>query len=394
LTRAFPTDHSHRFVILTGILFLNIFFGCNGDPISVSEPQSPEIRAILAPARAFLDPADTITVHVHVIDPQGVPDIAAVTLFGQMPESGGTFMLDMRDDGLDGDIIAKDGQFVVKIVGSMWQKTGTGLLSATALDKSENRVGGDTLTIDIIAGTRGSAPVIESVIFPNTVNIDSTFQIMLLARVFDTDGSDNIDSVEYRVFPPSFPVPAFTGFLLDNGISDDGIAGNGIFGAMFANQSLGTATGLYTLRVQAFDKAGNESRAVTRVFVVESDLDNRPPQIVSVAAPDTISRSSTGPFVLRAVARDANGPGDISRVFFNTFRPDGTPSSGNPFFMKDDGVKDNNGLGDNVANDGEYALVIEITTANATGSYRFEFQAEDRAGLLSEKFVHTIVVVE
>ncbi len=91
---------------------------------------------------------------------------------------------------------------------------------------------------------------------------------------------------------------------------------------------------------------------------------------------------------------DPNGLGDIARVFFNSFFPDGTPSSGNPFLLRDDGQKDQNGLGDAVANDGEYSLAIAIGNASQLGTFRFEFQAEDRGGLKSEIVVHRITVIQ
>lgn len=384
-----------RFFCFTVCLLCSAcLIACNGDPILLNLPQTPEISQIYAPARAFLSSNDTIAVHVRVDDPQGPQDIAAVELIVRQPAGSSTFSLALRDDGTAGDILAGDGQFIGKIAGSMWQRTGIAGLVAWARDRAGNRASSDTVEIEIAPGERGSAPFIRSVVFPDSVLIDSTFQLALLAEVDDADGLATIDSVRFGIYPPSFPEPSFSGLLLDDGLHGDNAAGDGLFGVMFSNRLLGPGRGLYTLRVQAQDRAGNLSRPAVRNFAVRSARQNLPPVIVSVAAPDTISRTGTGPFVLRVVVSDPNGLGDIARVFFNTFLPGGQPSSGNPFFMRDDGVRDSNGLGDTVANDGEYALTITISASNATGTYLFEFQAEDRGGLLSEKFLHRIVVVE
>lgn len=382
------------YLLLALLSFSFLIYACNGDPISLSEPQAPEIRNIFVPEKAFIDPGDTLIVHIQVFDPQGVSDIENVVLSGVQPDASGTFALDLRDDGLDGDIIAGDGQYVVKFTGAIWVQSGTGVLFGDVTDKSGNSAQSNNIDIEIVAGSRGSRPVINEITFPDTVNIDSTFQILLLAKISDADGFNSIDSVKYEIFPPSFPISSLRGVLVDDGQADDGIAANGIFGTAFTNTNIGIEKGIYTLRIQAIDESGNKSTARTHHFSLTSRLENLPPVIQNISAPDTISRASAGQIVLRAIVSDPNGLGDISRVFFNTFLPNGNPSSGNPFFMRDDGVKDSNGLGDNVANDGEYALTITISASNATGIYRFEFQAEDIAGLLSEKSMHRIVVVE
>lgn len=62
--------------------------------------------------------------------------------------------------------------------------------------------------------------------------------------------------------------------------------------------------------------------------------------------------------------------------------------------MRDDGIKDGQGYGDETAGDGEYTAVIVITSSVTLGNYLFEFQAEDKSGLKSEKVNHTITVIE
>lgn len=368
------------------------FFACNGDPVAVPELQFPEIRELITPENAFVDPNDTLIVHARIVDPQGSSDIASVVLVATLPQNVGSFMLDMHDDGAEGDIIAGDGQFVVRFAGAQWQQAGTGEMQVRVTDFAANSTESASRSIEVKAGTRGSTPIIANLTIPDSIRVDSTYEIAVLATITDPDGSSDLDSVHYAIYGPSSPTALRTGLLQDDGQVDDGIAGNAIFGVSLTNTNISIGAGIYTLRVQAVDLSGNRSLPRTKSFMIQSALTNVPPVITSVSAPDTISRNTTGPFVLRVRVSDPNGQADIDRVFFNTFLPDDRPSSGNPFFMRDDGVVDGNGLGDITANDGEYALTIGISATNAAGIYRFEFQAQDQAGLLSEKVVHQIVV--
>jgi hypothetical protein len=110
-----------------------------------------------------------------------------------------------------------------------------------------------------------------------------------------------------------------------------------------------------------------------------------------VSAPDTIKRPSSDDksFLLTATTTDADDNRDVKEVTFDTFKPDGSASSGNPFQMYDDGTS-----GDVVAGDFIFSLRIFITSQNATGNYRFEFQAKDYSDLLSNKIIHTITVIQ
>jgi hypothetical protein len=116
---------------------------------------------------------------------------------------------------------------------------------------------------------------------------------------------------------------------------------------------------------------------------------NDPPALSELSAPETVSRSSGQPIVLTVRADDPQGITDVRSVFFNTTKPDGQPSSGNPFAMFDDGSS-----GDAAAGDGIYTVTISITPQNMTGDYRFDFFAEDLAGLLSQALTHYITVVD
>ncbi len=141
---------------------------------------------------------------------------------------------------------------------------------------------------------------------------------------------------------------------------------------------------------------GNEVSAIVRLF----NSENLPPIIDSVSAPDSVKIDSTHAilFTLYATASDPNGLNDIKTVYFDTFKPNGQPSTGNPFPMYDDGGASGNPAdGDSVANDGIFTLTIQLPaldapTPPALGTYVFKFYAEDRSGAVSKPFSHDITV--
>ena len=107
-------------------------------------------------------------------------------------------------------------------------------------------------------------------------------------------------------------------------------------------------------------------------------------------APDTIKVADPKSVILLTiVASDPNGFDDIKSVYFTVRRPDGT-SSGNKTQMFDDG--DFEADGDLKKGDGTFSILVEITPSNAKGVYRFDFQAVDLGGALSEIISHNIVV--
>ncbi|MDQ7064128.1 MAG: hypothetical protein Q9P90_07760 [candidate division KSB1 bacterium] len=376
------------------LLLLPVFFmACEKQPNLPEPAQFPEIVRIFLPERAFLADTTGILVHARIFDPQGPADLSEVTCRIQRPD-GSEADFAMRDDGLEGDILAGDGQFAVRIPGAAWSDTGRGEVRVFAVDRSGNRAESEPRSIAIVPGKSGAAPVIQRVTFPDTVWADINYQIPLLVQADDPDGLADIAEIQYAVYAPGRATTSIQGQLLDDGNNDDGVAGNGTYGAIFASDAFGVERGVYSIVLRAIDKEGNRSPGRVVIFVVQTRLQNLPPEIVSISVPDTVSRSQTGPFVITCTVTDPNGLGDIARVYFNSYFPDGTPSSGNPFLMRDDGKKDQNGLGDAVAGDGVYSLTIGIGNTSTLGTFRFEFQAEDKSGQKSEIVVHRITVVE
>jgi len=116
---------------------------------------------------------------------------------------------------------------------------------------------------------------------------------------------------------------------------------------------------------------------------------SRPPVISNSAIePDTVVVTATVEILTSLEATDPDENGDIEGVYFSVYRPDGTVSQ--KIFLFDDGNPEN---GDAIAGDGIYSRLIEVNEYNDKGTYRFEFQAENKAGSLSNIINHFVLIL-
>lgn len=145
--------------------------------------------------------------------------------------------------------------------------------------------------------------------------------------------------------------------------------------------------GDYKVLIEGTDDRGVETNtALTYVRVIYG---GRAPFFCGLVAPDSLEIPTSGVvnFTMIMCVSDSSGRNDIRSVFFNSFRPDGSAATGNPFFMYDDG---NNG--DVTAGDGQYTFRGSLPAGSRTGIYRFEFQAIDAGNLSSKVYIHRIHV--
>ncbi len=365
--------------------------GCNDKIPTQVVSQDPQIILIQAPSQAYQFPATRLGIHVRADDPQGVSTLAGVDLTIRKINTTATVTkFAMRDDGLSGDILAGDGQYFLPVdTALVHSQTGDFTLEAIAKDQdgqaSESKL--DTLTI--LAGRENLAPRLLSFSIPKTITGDSAYAPIFRATASDVDGLASLRFVRVEFFPPAFPKPTLIDSLFDDGKNNDGAARDGVFGRAIPTAKF-CGEGTFSIVLRAIDATNAESPALVDLLNVRRRGVNLPPTVSNLSAPTTISRNRTpNTYTLSVLVNDPNCIADLKRVFFNTFLPNGNPSSGNPFAMRDDGKE-----GDAVAADGRYALTIQITTQNATGVYRFEFQAEDKTGALSNKITQNITVTE
>ena len=377
---------------VTLLLFLWVCItgpGCDVKPPVAGDLDTPVWEWISAPDILYLESSSAYPVVVSVTDPQGRTDLRTVELSIRREATGETVWVDtLRDDGLGGDILPRDGRFFSVFTESVAEGiAGTYMLFITAEDKSGHTATGQPRTMEAVDSEKNLAPGISEPVAPDTLSEDDLSEVVITLRVGDPQGLDDIDSVIVRIYPPYQPVWSHSLLLLDDGPPGDQIAGDGVFSLKTDVSGMFPGSGTYALHFRAIDSGGLSSAPLVRFIQVSRS--NDPPVLSGLSAPESLSRSSGQPILLSVRATDPQGAADIRTVAFNTTRPDGVASSGNPFAMFDDGSS-----GDETAGDGVYSLTIAITAQNMTGAYRFDFYAEDLSGVRSAVLTHFINVVE
>jgi hypothetical protein len=148
--------------------------------------------------------------------------------------------------------------------------------------------------------------------------------------------------------------------------------------------------GIYNIKYYVQNPDNSLQQVAIGNFKYNNSQSNMPPVIANTAIePDTVVVTSPTVIFISVEASDPNGQNDINQVFFVVYRPDSSSSeTRNTLF--DDGNTIANG--DLVAGDGIYSLLIQVDASNEIGTYRFEFQAEDRGGKLSNKIDQFVII--
>ena len=165
----------------------------------------------------------------------------------------------------------------------------------------------------------------------------------------------------------------------DNGANLDSVANDHRYRGELSFLTPRSLSGRLFIVATAEVKTGWNSNSIVVPITLIGRADA--PVIRSVTMPDTVSLGTTNQLITLSLSvEDPNGSDDISRVFFNSYLPNGNPSSGNPFLLNSQGS-------------GLYSLTIMLPPTAAVGSYRFDFQAIDRSGLSSQIESKTLVVL-
>jgi hypothetical protein len=237
-----------------------------------------------------------------------------------------------------------------------------------------------------------------SVINTDTINVGSehkpddilTISGVATVRIFHTGVVDPLEAVNYAVQYSESSDVLTSGTLLDNGSSPDVRAQDSVYSAKVTVKITRSDIGKYYIVLWATNESGNMSSSLYLPFTVVRY--NRPP-ILSNLRMDTVVSigTSTDTLQLSVTASDLDGQNDIVKVFFNSYKPNGAASSGNPFLMYDDGgsIHDD---GDAVDGDGIYSLRIILPPTTERGSYRFEFHALDRSNDPSNTIIQRITI--
>ena len=188
-------------------------------------------------------------------------------------------------------------------------------------------------------------------------------------------------------------------FMYDDGdmsLHGDQNKNDGIYSAKFVMGKL-TPIGKYQIEYFIEDNINhspdNLKKIGTHIFTFSPGQINLPPVISNLVIPNSATRNSgTDWFTFTIKVDDPNGLVDIQEVYFKLYRPDGSLSAppGQTFrLMVDDG--DIN-FGDTTAGDGTYSYRSYFDLTAQAGVWRYEFQAKDRAGNLSNVITHNMTV--
>ncbi|MFO7524422.1 MAG: hypothetical protein R6W68_03130 [Ignavibacteriaceae bacterium] len=214
-----------------------------------------------------------------------------------------------------------------------------------------------------------------------TIKLDFTSLSKVSQVSFDIFSSANVRLNQQRIL------------LHDNGLPEfgDNVPNDNKFANKFPLSSQ-YPIGTYYIRYYIADQLAGDKLIAQSSFIYDNGQTNVAPVLLNLSIPDQVNLGET--FIFSVEVVDENGLNDVQIVFFELFRPDGSQVEVNPgntrFLMHDDGNFEI--FGDEVAGDGIYSFKNSFGVDATIGTWRFEFQAEDRGGLLSNKIIHTIIV--
>ena len=350
----------------------------------------PIVSDLKAPASLFLSSDVFHVISIKVTDPQGIEDIESV----EVDINGTNFIRcdTLKDDGLNGDIILRDGVYSRSYTAEFADGVaGDYTFIFKAIDIDGNQSETISHVVSVVDGHENIAPAITHVNAPTEIDIKNIVNHLITASVSDAQGLSDINRVSLDIYAPTSTIPNFSEILNDNGIVGDDIANDGIYSYLLSSKFSRNVIGKFTIRIQAHDKQGKVSYPWTGVMdVIQSE--NDPPVLYNLVAPDTMRliKNKSTLATLQISVSDPQGREDIRDVYFNSYKPDGSPSSGNPFKLLDDGNKANNG--DEIAEDGIYSIIITLPSNTPPGDYLFIFEAVDLQNFKSEPKEHTITV--
>jgi len=231
-----------------------------------------------------------------------------------------------------------------------------------------------------------------------SVDIDSSYNSRSLSEVmllwYGDDQSNTADSLT----------------LFDNGTNGDIILNDGTFTIKVSNDSsvimnvLGDDSGAVYIDVAA--TYGNDIIAFSDSFQIGNII----PRIISVLAPDTITRPTGNTLSLHLISAqvfDADGLESIRWVGFTSFHIDGDSvmNNGNYIYLYDDGSEDilyepDFTSGDTIRGDGIYSFRIPVYGSGSldsnlqtkTGNFLWRFITQDKSDDYSKIVEHEVYI--
>jgi len=182
--------------------------------------------------------------------------------------------------------------------------------------------------------------------------------------------------------------------LLDNGensANGDSVSGDNIFSNKFTMSS-SFSHGNYDINYYITLNDGSEKLVAQQIIKYDNGQSNIAPVISNLVMPDTVQFDQSFTFSVQAI--DSNGAGDISQVYYELYKPDGTKISNSQgiskFPLSDSG--DTITSGDITANDGVYTNKLTFPSGQPAGDWVFKFHAIDTGAKISNEISKTVTV--
>lgn len=381
----------------TFLLFIcvTIFLACDEEIPTKPIGTQPALTDIVLPETIYVSSTTTYLMSVRVEDPQGVSDISLVTVEISSAATQNVVQTDtLKDDGKNGDILPVDGVFSGILDPSFAAgNEGDYVFTFYAYDQAGNTISKSSDPVKIVDTVENRLPVISQPQVPEMVDVNAEGEYVISVVANDPDGLSDIKHLLCQIYDPRVPqTPNRVDTLNDAGKNGDTAPGDGIFATKITAAYARNRVGIYSFRFQAVDLAGGQSNPIVRT-VSTINTDNLPPVISDLVAPDTLVLHPENVVIttMTVSVTDPQGLSDVEKVIFNSFLPpDERPSSGNPFFMSDDG--NTQVSGDRIAGDGVYSLTINLPPTMSPGNYKFVFEAVDFSGEHSNQIPWIVTV--
>jgi hypothetical protein len=236
-------------------------------------------------------------------------------------------------------------------------------------------------TYDNVVDTSTENYQVTSIVgIKDTVDLKVAGDSLLTPRLIFTSQS-NVNKVYFNIY-------ASDNLILNSSPIEMEEISNNIFENQFVlNRE--DPIGNYSVKFSVTGFDGKNNQVAISSFYFNNGQDNVAPVISNVNMPDTIQAGETIRFTVEV--SDSNGLNDVEFVFYEAYDPDGNRVVNTQgiyqFPMFDDG---NNG--DITAGDGIYSVILTFPTSTQLGTWRFQFQAEDRSNVLSNILNHYVLI--
>jgi hypothetical protein len=305
--------------------------------------------------------------------------------------SGNDIKFEMFDDGSvehpSGDVIAFDMVYSLFLSGNS-----LGLIEGLYTAQIEaNSIEGEIIqsSQQNVKALHNKKPIIEAVSFPDSIKIGMLSTETSVA-VSDSNGINDVRWIVLLGRDQEGDQIQFADTVFNRRDNSS------VFIHLVDSSYAAGKKGFYFVDFIAEDLSGEQSLPFSKPVFFQ----NTPPFIWDADTPDTliVQQQNSVDALITVRVKDSQSLADVQEVYFNSYKPDGNPSSGNPFYMFDNGLPfdPNNSfaVGDQFKSDGVYSLTIFLSPGTSPGLYTFRFFVKDRAEQLTEGPVDSIRVVQ